>query len=240
MPAIIFSINTHENLAFLRRQIEDIEANVSLDFVIIINANDFMYNEISNSDLLRTKPNVVLYPEHINKIHNHGTLTKGIYLNMEYAVKNFEFEYFIVLSSRNLFYNKLHEGNYKEMPRICEGATYDTLNKNAWHWSIFLQAKLSRHIIDNGWRFCRSYEHHEGIAFNYASSVMIVDFLNKNKDIKDDLFNFNWGIEEFALHTIALNLSGHYYQIGNWTNDDDFANIHKLPSDRFVYKTFRR
>jgi hypothetical protein len=240
MPAIIFSINTHENLAFLRRQIEDIEANVSLDFVIIINANDLMYNEISNSDLLKTKTNVVLYPEHINKIHNHGTLTKGIYLNMEYAMKNYEFEYFIVLSSRNLFYNKLHEGNYKEMPRICEGATYAALNKNAWHWNIFLQAKLSRHIIENDWRFCRSYEHHEGIAFDYVSSAKIVDFLNKNEDIKEDLFNFDWGIEEFALHTIALNLTGYYYQIGNWTNGDDFANIHNLPSDRFVYKTFRR
>jgi hypothetical protein len=240
MPAIIFSINTHENLAFLRKQIEDIEANVSLDFVIIINANDLMYNEISNSDLLKTKPNVVLYPEPINKIHNHGTLTKGIYLNMEYAVKNYEFEYFIVLSSRNLFYNKLHEGNYKEIPRICEGATYSSLNKNEWHWSIFLQAKLSQHIIENDWVFCRSYEHHEGITFDYISSAKIVDFLNKNEDIKEDLFNFDWGIEEFALHTIALNLTGYYYQIGNWTNGDDFANIHNLPSDRFVYKTFRR
>ena len=240
MPAIIFSINTHENLAFLRKQIEDIEANVLLDFVIIINANDLMYNEISNSDLLTTKPNVILYPEAINKIHNHGTLTKGIYLNMEYAVKNYEFEYFIVLSSRNLFYNKLHEGNYKEMPRICEGTTYAALNKNEWHWSIFLQAKLSQYIIENDWVFCRSYEHHEGIAFDYISSAKIVDFLNKNEDIKEDLFNFDWGIEEFALHTIALNLTGYYYQIGNWTNGDDFANIHNLPSDRFVYKTFRR
>lgn len=240
MPAIIFSINVHENLAFLRKQIEDIEANVLLDFVIIINANDFMYNEIFKSDLLKTKTNVVLYPGHINKIHNHGTLTKGIYLNMEYAVKNYEFEYFIVLSSRNLFYNKLHEGNYKNMPKICDGATYAALNRDAWFWPIFLQAKLSRHIINNDLLFCRSYEHHEGIAFDYISSAKIVDFLRKNEDIKEDLFNFNWGIEEYALHTIALNLSGHYYQIGNRTNDDDFVNIHKLPIDRFVYKTFRR
>ena len=32
---IVFSINVHENLSFLRKQIKDIEANVLLDFVNI-------------------------------------------------------------------------------------------------------------------------------------------------------------------------------------------------------------
>jgi len=237
---IIFSINVHENLGFLRKQIEDIEANVLLDFVIIINANEFMYNEIINSELLRTKDNIELYPKFVNKSHNHGSLTKGIYLNMEYAVRNYKFEYFIVLSSRNLFYNKLHEGNYNNMPKICEGATFAELNKNEWHWPIFLQALLSHYIINNNMRFCRSFEYHEGAGFDYISSQMIVDFLEKNEDIKNNIFDFNWSIEEYALQTIALNLSGYYYQIGNWTNADDFVNIHKLPSDRFVYKVFRR
>jgi hypothetical protein len=89
-------------------------------------------------------------------------------------------------------------------------------------------------------RFCRSFEYHEGAGFDYISSQMIVDFLEKNEDIKNNIFDFDWSIEEYALQTIALNLSGYYYQIGNWTNADDFVNIHKLPSDRFVYKVFRR
>ena len=237
---IVFSINVHENLSFLRKQIEDIEANVLLDFVIIINANELMYNEIRESDLLSTKANIELYPEYINKIHNHGSLSKGIYLNMEYAIKNYQFEYFVVLSSRNLFYNKLHKDNYHNMLKICEGATYDQLNKKEWHWPIFLQTTLGNYIINNNMRFCRSFEYHEGATFDYDTSSKIVDFLEKNEDIKSNLFEFNWGIEEFAFQTISLNLSGHYYQIGNWTNGDDFVNIHDLPSDRFVYKTFRR
>jgi hypothetical protein len=246
---IVFSINVHENVKFLQKQIEDIEANVLLDFVVLINANEFMYNEIINNKPLMartakaskaTKAFIELYPEPINKIHNHGTLTKGIYLNMEYAVRNYDFEYFIVLSSRNLFYNTLHKDNYHAMPRISYGATIEQLNYQEWHWRIFLQTKLGHYIIANNWRFCQPYMHHEGLGFDYASSTQIVDFLEKNKDIKEDLFNFNWGVEEFALHSIVLNLTGYYYNIGNWTNDDDFVNIHKLPSDRFVYKTFRR
>jgi hypothetical protein len=246
---IVFSINVHENVLFLQKQIEDIEANVLLDFVVLINANEFMYHEImKNKPLMArtakaakvSKTNVELYPEPINKIHNHGTLTKGIYLNMEYAVRNYDFEYFVVLSSRNLFYNTLHKDNYHAMPRISYGATFEQLNHQEWHWRIFFQTKLSHYIIANNWRFCQAYMHHEGLGFDYASSTQIVDFLEKNKDIKEDLFHFNWGVEEFALHSIALNLTGYYYNIGNWTNDDDFVNIHKLPNDRFVYKTFRR
>lgn len=240
MTTIVFSINVHENLGFLQKQIEDIEANVLLDFVILINASVSMYHEIIDSGLLLSKANVVLYPVGIDKIHNHGTLTKGIYLNMKYAVRNYQFEYFVVLSSRNLFYNQLHKDNYHGMPRICYGATFDQLNRHEWYWTIFLQTKLSHYIIANQWRFCRSFEFHEGTVFDYETAMKIVDFLDKNEDIKEDIFHFNWGVEEFALHTIAINVSGYYYQIGNWTNDDDTVNIPNLPCDRFVYKTFRR
>jgi hypothetical protein len=218
MTTIIFSINVHENVGFLQKQIEDIEANVLLDFVVLINASVSMYHEIIDSGLLLLKANVVLYPVGIDKIHNHGTLTKGIYLNMKYAVRNYQFEYFVVLSSRNLFYNRLHKDNYHGMPRICYGATIEQLNRHEWHWAIFLQ----------------------GTVFDYETAMKIYNFLDKNEEIKDDIFGFNWGVEEFALHTIAINVSGYYYQIGNWTNDDDTVNIPNLPCDRFVYKTFRR
>jgi len=237
---IVFSINVHENLNFLIKQIEDIEKNVFVNYIVIINANEHMYNEISNSGFLATNADIVLYPEYVNKIHNHGSLTKGIYLNMEYAINNYQFEYFVVLSSRNLFYNKLHECNYKNILRICEGTTNNNLNIYEWHWQLFLQTKLAKHIIANNLIFSKSYECHEGLTFDYVSSVNIVGFLQQNEDIKTDLFNFKWGVEEFALHTISLNLNGYYYHIGNWTLTDDYTNIYKLPKDRFVYKTYRR
>jgi len=236
---IVFSINVHENLHFLIKQIEDIETNVLVDFVVILNANEYMYIEISNSEILKAKDNIILYHEFVNKIHNHGSLTKGIYLNMKYAIENYHFEYFIILSSRNLFYNKLHKDNYNNIPKICEGSYINQFNFNEWHWPIFLQTELSKFIIANNLLFCKSYEYHEGLTFDYVSAAKIIDFFEKNENIKNNIFKFNWGVEEFALHTISLNLSGYYYNIGNWTNDNDFLNIDKLPKDKFVYKTFR-
>lgn len=236
---IVFSINVHENLNFLIKQIEDIEANVLVDFVVIINANEYMYIEIFNNDLLKARDNIILYPEFVNKIHNHGSLTKGIYLNMEYAIENYQFEYFIVLSSRNLFYNKLHKDNYNNLPKICDGLYINQFNFNEWHWPLFLQTELGKYIITNNLLFCKSYEYHEGLTFDYVSTIKIIDFLKENEDIKNNIFNFNWGVEEFVLHTISLNLNGYYYQIGNWTLNDDFLNINNLPQDKFVYKTFR-
>ena len=246
---IVFSINVHENLNFLIKQLEDIKRNVLVDYIVIINANEHMYNEITNSGMIadagadantdNAASNIVLYPWYVEKIHNHGTLTKGIYLNLAYAVSNYIFEYFVVLSSRNLFYNKLHKGNYKDIPRICESTSIDNLNIYEWHWRLFIQTKLAEHIIENNLLFSKSYEFHEGLTFDYQLSQNIVGFLQGNEDIKNDLFNFNWGVEEFALHSIALNLNGYYYHIGNWTLTDDYINIDKLPKDRFVYKTFR-
>jgi hypothetical protein len=240
---IVFSINVHENLNFLIKQLEDIKRNVLIDYVVIINANEHMYNEIKYSGLITedtaAKLNIVVYPWYVEKIHNHGTLTMGIYLNMEYAVNNYIFEYFIVLSSRNLFYNKLHQDNYKDMPRICESVSANNLNTHEWHWHLFIQTKLAEHIIKNSLVFSKSYEFHEGLTFDYQLSQNIVGYLQGNEDIKNNLFDFNWGVEEFALHTIALNLNGYYYHIGNWTLTDDYINIDTLPKDRFVYKTYR-
>jgi hypothetical protein len=237
---IVFSINVHENLKFLIKQIENIEANVLVDFVIILNANEYMYIEISNNEILKTKENIILYPKFVNKKHNHGSLTKGICLNMKYAIDNYQFEFFIILSSRNLFYNKLHKDNYNNIPKICEGSYVNEFNRNnEWHWSIFFQSELSKYIIANNLLFCKSYEYHEGLTFDYISAAKIIDFFEKNENIKIDIFDFNWGVEEFALHSISLNLSGYYYNIGNWTNADDFLNLEKLPKDKFVYKTLR-
>lgn len=238
-PTIVFSINVHENLNFLIKQLEDIKRNVLVDYIVIINANEYMYNEIINSGM-NTDANIVLYPVYVNKIHNHGSLTKGIYLNLEYAINNYQFEYFVILSSRNLFYNKLHQGNYNNIPRIYEGTSINVLNIQEWHWPLFLQTKLAKHIIANNLIFSKSYEYHEGLTFDYQLSLNIVGFLQGNEEIKNDIFDFNWGVEEFALHTIALNLNGYYYHIGNWTLADDYINIDTLPNDRFVYKTYRR
>lgn len=105
---INFSINVHEKMEFLIKQIKNINDFVSLDYIIILNANKLMYNKISNCKFINSQTNIILYPKYLDKRRWHGSLTEGIYNNMKYALNNYNFKYFIVLSSRNLFYNHLN------------------------------------------------------------------------------------------------------------------------------------
>ena len=107
---------------------------------------------------------------------------------------------------------------------------------------MFFQTKLSECIIMNNLIFSKSYEYHEGLTFDYISSLKIVEFLQNNELIKNNLFEFNCCVEEFALQTISLNLTGYYYQIGNdaGSGDDHYDIISELPKDLFVYKTIRK
>ena len=236
---IIFSINVHEKKDFLIKQIKNIDDYVSLNYIIVINANEYMYNEISNCEFIKSKDNIVLNPNYLEKKRFHGSLTEGIYLNMKFAMDNYQFKYFIILSSRNMFYNNLTSENYNSLPKISSGKTYKELNVNSWHWRWFLRTKLSKYIIKNKLLF--SNEMHEGLTFDYLSCKNIISFLNNNNHIRTNLFNWDGCVEEFALQTICINLSGYYYIIGNWADhgQDDYENIKNLPKNKFVYKTTR-
>ena len=237
---IVFTINVHEKLGFLRKQLDNIQKYVFVKYVVILNANDLMYNEILKSDLLESHKNVKLYPKFINKNRCHGSLSKGIFLNMEFALNNYKFEYFVILSSRNLFYNKLNKENNNTLLEIHDKKTFKSINIREWHWFRFFQTKLAKYLIQNNMFFGNGQ--HEGLTFDYVVSKQIVDFLNANEIIKDDLFNFNWCVEEFAFQSIALMFKEYYYQIGNWPHESrsDDHRIHELPKDRYVFKSIRK
>lgn len=199
-----------------------------------------MYNEISNCQFIKSKDNIVLNKNYLEKKRFHGSLTKGIYLNMKYAINNYEFKYFIILSSRNMFYNKLTNENYNSLVKISNGIPYEQLNKNDWQWPSFLKTELSKYIINKKWLFSSNQLHHEGLTFDYISCKNIISFLNNNNDIRTNLFNWNKCVEEFALQSICINLNSYYYNIGNMTLGDDSKNIKNLPKNKFVYKTIRQ
>ena len=173
-----------------------------------------MYNEISNCEFIKSKDNIVLNKIYLEKKRFHGSLTEGIYLNMKFAMDNYQFKYFIILSSRNMFYNKLTNENYNSLVKINSGKTYEQLDVNSWHWWSFLETELSKYIINKNLLF--SNEMHEGLTFDYISCKNIISFLNNQNNIRTNLFNWDFCIEEFALQTICINLTGYYYQIGKW------------------------
>ena len=187
-----------------------------------------MINEISKCEFFTSQDNIFLNPEYFKKKRFTGLITKGIYSNMVYAINNFEFKYFIILSSRNMFYNKLNKENYNFLPTNCKhvmkGKTIKDLEIKSWHWPSFLKTKLSKYIKENNLLFSSSP--HEGLTFDYISCQKIIDFLNNSVHIKNDLFNWKGCIEEFALQTICINLTGYYYYIGNgWDTNHDINNL---------------
>ena len=89
------------NVPFLMKQLKNIHDHVS-NYIVLLSCNRYMYQELSQYTL----PNVLLNPAVFEKQRFHGSLTCGIYTNLLYA-QQYDFSYFIVLSSRNLFYQTL-------------------------------------------------------------------------------------------------------------------------------------
>ena len=118
---IIISINVHEKPEYLLNQIENINKHVKLNKKIILNCNDYMLKEMS----ARNIPDVEVFPEAINKKPFHGSLTHGIVCNMSHAINNYEFDYFLVLSSREFFYKDLNDASEIER-NIVDSNTIQT------------------------------------------------------------------------------------------------------------------
>ena len=239
----IISINIHEKVIFLLKQLDNIKNYVN-NYYIILNCNQFMYNELKNIILPH---NVIVNSEIIEKATYHGTLTKGIYSNMLYADEKFDFLYFIVLSSRNLFYNKLNIDFLNLRQPICnninkfyENEYTKQLQYYTWHWPLFLKTELAKYYISKNLHLKDSP--HEGLVFHINVIYNIINFLEKNIIIKNDLFNFSHCVEEFSLQTIAtneINPNNNYHgfiYIGHGT--DTQLNIPCDPN-LFVYKTIR-
>lgn len=100
---LVISINVHEKPEYLMNQIENINEYVSLKKKIILNCNDFMFEQMSNKDI----PDVDVFPEPLNKKPFQGSLMHGIACNMSHALNNYDFDYFLVMSSREFFCKEL-------------------------------------------------------------------------------------------------------------------------------------
>jgi hypothetical protein len=113
---IIISINVHNNPEYLLKQIENINEFVPLKKRIILNCNDFMFDHMKNLSI----PDVEIFPEPLNKKTFHGSLTHGVACNMSHALNTHEFDYFLVMSSRDVFYRVLDDTSQIEKHIVNE------------------------------------------------------------------------------------------------------------------------
>ena len=224
----IISINVHEKFNFLIKQLDNINKNVSLSYAVILNCNDYMFNECKNNKLPN---NVYINPIILNKRRFHGSLLNGIYNNMTFALSNFKFKYFIVASSRNMFGNNMKLDDLDRINNIKIEQNNDYIG---WHWPNFLNTLLAKYYLGMNKKLYKSA--HEGLVFNKKCCQKIVDFLENNSEIKNDLFNYEGCVEEFAFQTIAINIDQSFFDIGNGI---EVKMIDINNNNQFMYKVLR-
>ena len=206
MTQVILSINVYKSLPTLLKQIETIQQYVPYDHIILLNCNACMYYILKYTTL---PANVIINPEIIEKKRFDGSVTRGIVSNMDYALKTLTFRYFIILSSRTIFYKQLDLENLdrlqprwatmEERAKTCIGPFPSV----GWHWPTLKQTALVRHYLKN--RFKLYVSAHEGLCFSANVVQNIMAFFNKNPRIRDDILTYKYCVEEFALQTIAYN-----------------------------------
>jgi hypothetical protein len=206
---IVFSINVHEKPEFLKRQIDNITKYVQGSHCIILSCNDYMANELKNHTLPNT---VIINPEVLNKVRGEGTLTQGIVSNLYYAFNNITFNYFTVLSSRNMFYKTMSTHDIDIVQKTCLSLEeFDKIrikpindhDYRDWWWPNFRETLLATHYLKLGYGLYGS--EHEGLCFSYHVCKNIIHFFDTHTDIRDDLFLAKSCVEEFGLQTIAFN-----------------------------------
>lgn len=101
---LVISINVFQKPTFLLKQLENIKNFIISNYCVILNCNEFMFNELKKFNF---SENIFIHPIPINKSRFHGSLINGIISNMKFALENFIFNQFIILSGRTLFYNQI-------------------------------------------------------------------------------------------------------------------------------------
>jgi hypothetical protein len=227
----IISINVHEKFHFLLDQLKNINNNVTMSYAVILNCNDYMYAEC-NINKHKLSSNIYINNKILNKKVYHGSLFNGIYNNMVYALYNFRFKYFIIASSRSIFGNNIKLKDLNRISRIKQEILVN--NYNEWWWPNFLKTKLAKYYLNQNKNLYKSA--HEGLLLTKKCCEKIVNFLDYNKDIKNELFNFEGCVEEFAFQTIAINSNEIFYYIGNGCCKNEKSNP---INNEFMYKIIR-
>ena len=204
MVALVISVNVYRSVKTLRLQLDTIKRYVLCDHVVLLNCDVAFMRELKDE---RFEANVIVNPTFIPKARYTGSLTRGIVCNMRYALSNLEFDFFLVLSGRTVFYRELRLEDLKaRQPRWPNRAARTTAlsgppPNESWHWPSFKKTELAKHYTRQGRKLHTTM--HEGVCFYRTVVRNIVRFLGTHLDIARDLFSFPNCVEEFALQTIA-------------------------------------
>ena len=83
---LIISVNVGENINNVLKQIENIELYVKINYKIIYNCNEKMYNILKKMRWIMENEKIIINENVIEKKRFHGSLFKGIYENMKKTI----------------------------------------------------------------------------------------------------------------------------------------------------------
>ena len=205
---VVVSINIYKSVNTLEYQLKTIKNHLNVNYVVILNCNQYMYDILSKTTL---DNNIFLNPEILEKKRFHGSLTQGIVSNMKYALDNFDFKYFLVMSGRTIFYRSItidkfdgyFEKNKWSSTQEMETNRLGSVPFVHWKWPSFNGSKLAKYYMDKNYKL--ETDKHEGVCFSRNVTKNILRFLENNLEIAEDLYDYNDCVEEFSLHAISYN-----------------------------------
>ena len=188
---------------------------------------------------IKMPDNVFIHDKPFNKKHGTGDLFRGIYDNMCYTLERCEFDYFITLTSRNMFGNRMTLSDLQTLEPHVEDARPWSEKRSSWWWPKFEKSLVLNYYVSQGREVVNCA--HEGAVFTENGCKLIMQFLETNPDIKKDSFEFDGPMEEFVMATIATNSGEPVYYIGNGCCNEDriTPNNPNGKNKKFVFKIKR-
>lgn len=184
-------------------QLDNFNKYITTHYIVIINCSNNLYHKLKDKQL----SNVILNPYHFEKKRFHGSLLEGIVSNINHLLSlPLNISHILILSNRCFFkeYFNLYENiQYNKNTSRIKGK----INLNDWHWPKFKKTLLFKNSNKI------SLSEHEGLFLTIQEAKYINDFMIKNPIIREELFNFDACVEEFALQTILINGNHNFRQL---------------------------
>lgn len=167
---LVVSINVHELPSFVLLHLRHVREHLhGIAHRIILNCNDEML-----AALRRTEAAECCHPDPLSKRRHHGSLLQGIVRNMELAMRRWDVDAFLVLSSRSWFRRPLtaedldlSDGSRPPLPPGAPASDLRYARERGMHWVVMQpESAIVRFDADGGAQLLRG-----GPASEYAAGV---------------------------------------------------------------------
>ena len=254
---LVVSINVHELSRFVLLQLQHIHAHLPFGHCVLLNCSEDMHAALRHElpsafvwDASKPAAATLCHPQPLNKRRFHGSLLRGIVRNMEFASRRWDFDAFLVLSSRSWFRRPLSPREAAEScARVPPAARRAQLRYteagmqfvDASHTSKGLEvgtdASGKPAMVGHDWwpllRTRLAYDTlaahaivqgpHEGLLLERAACAHALSVLGDGP-VAADLWKAEAPVEEFALQSLAHSQGLRFAQLSDMGERDGLGN----------------